>query len=72
MSKSVLRSLGVNHLVATLGLVFMFRLFFRLGLGLVFRSPCQEELGGHIMTFTLSISCQKRWRSLQERQGGTL
>ena len=48
------------------------RVFFRLGLGLLFMSFWGEQLGGHFMTFILRISCQKWWWSLRERQGDTL
>ena len=46
---------SVNHLVVTLGLAFVFGLSFRLGLGLLFMSPCGDELGGHFMTFIIGI-----------------
>ena len=34
---------SVNHLAVTLGLAFVFGLSFRLGLGLLFRSPLIEK-----------------------------
>ena len=51
MPLSVQLGLGVKYLILALGLEFMFGLFLRLGLGLLFKPAQEVESERHLMTF---------------------